>query len=212
MTNIRESDRVKRTKSALRSALLSLMMRKPVDHISIKELCETAGIYRGTFYAHYDRPEQILKEVEDELYAVLRSYIDSYEHSRDIPKILAKALTLLAEKKDLAMVMLGSYGDTEFMERLINLAHDICIASWGGQSPEVSVEQLEASYQFIASGTLRLIREWLISGAEKPPVELAALIYDLCNFGVGSIVSLPKTMSPTSVLGYDNFEKMVMES
>lgn len=211
MTNVRKPDRVQRTRSALRSALLSLMKLKPVDHISIKELCAAAGIHRGTFYAHYDRPEQVLQEIEDDFYGTMRSFIDSYKHSRDIPKLLTQALAAMLEKKDLAAVMFGPYGDERFMERLINSAHDICIASWGGQSPEVGEERLESSYRFIASGTIRLIRDWLMSGAKEPPARLAATIYDLCNFGVGSIVSLPKTMCPTSVLGFDNFEKMVME-
>lgn len=48
--------RVQFTRNALKEAMLTLMKEKPVGRMTVKELCETAGINRGTFYLHYDVP------------------------------------------------------------------------------------------------------------------------------------------------------------
>ena len=50
---IRDSHRTRVTKMLIRRAFTDLLRVKPVQSISIKELCEKAGVNRGTFYAHY---------------------------------------------------------------------------------------------------------------------------------------------------------------
>ena len=52
--------------SALRSALVSLMLGKPFDRIGVKELCAAAHVSRSTFYAYYRNTDELLAEVEDE--------------------------------------------------------------------------------------------------------------------------------------------------
>ena len=61
--------RVERTKGTIRRTLLSLMGERPVERITTTELCREAHINRNTFYAHYGSPEDVLREVEDELVA-----------------------------------------------------------------------------------------------------------------------------------------------
>ncbi|MFQ8600778.1 MAG: TetR/AcrR family transcriptional regulator [Oscillospiraceae bacterium] len=45
--------RTRVTKMLIRRAFTELLRQKPIQSISIKELCETAGVNRGTFYALY---------------------------------------------------------------------------------------------------------------------------------------------------------------
>ena len=43
-------------------ALLSLLEKKPFEYITIREICETAGVNRSTFYLHYENIGDLLKE------------------------------------------------------------------------------------------------------------------------------------------------------
>lgn len=43
-------------------ALLSILEKKDFEYITIKEICETAGVNRSTFYLHYDNTSDLLKE------------------------------------------------------------------------------------------------------------------------------------------------------
>lgn len=51
---IKEDLRVKRTKKALAEAFVSLLKTKPLDDITINELCDAADVRRATFYKHYN--------------------------------------------------------------------------------------------------------------------------------------------------------------
>ncbi len=43
-------------------ALLSLLEKKDFEYITIKEICEVAGVNRSTFYLHYENTADLLKE------------------------------------------------------------------------------------------------------------------------------------------------------
>ena len=51
---VKEDLRVKRTKKALAEAFVNLLKAKPLDDITINELCDTADVRRATFYKHYN--------------------------------------------------------------------------------------------------------------------------------------------------------------
>lgn len=60
-------------KECIVSALLKLIYRKPVSSISIKELCNTAGVSRMTFYRNYDSIEDIFQNHLSEIFETYRS-------------------------------------------------------------------------------------------------------------------------------------------
>ena len=43
-------------------ALITLLEKKDFEYITIKEICDTAGVNRSTFYLHYDNASDLLKE------------------------------------------------------------------------------------------------------------------------------------------------------
>lgn len=43
-------------------ALLVLLERKPYEYITVKEICEKAGVNRSTFYLHYENMNDLLSE------------------------------------------------------------------------------------------------------------------------------------------------------
>ncbi len=43
-------------------ALIALLDKKDFEYITIKEICDTAGVNRSTFYLHYENPSDLLRE------------------------------------------------------------------------------------------------------------------------------------------------------
>ena len=43
-------------------ALIALLEKKDFEYISVKEICDTAGVNRSTFYLHYENITDLLKE------------------------------------------------------------------------------------------------------------------------------------------------------
>ena len=109
MANIKDNRRSQYTRTALRKALLGLMLEKPVNRITVKELCSAADINRGTFYAHYASPEQLLAQVENEFYLDLLNEVASFQQADDVERIFTKALYALLERRELASVGKAAY-------------------------------------------------------------------------------------------------------
>ncbi|MBE6004695.1 MAG: TetR/AcrR family transcriptional regulator [Lachnospiraceae bacterium] len=52
----------------MHTALLTLLDSKDFELISVKEICETAGVNRSTFYLHYDNVNDLLHETVEAVY------------------------------------------------------------------------------------------------------------------------------------------------
>ena len=50
------------TASLMDEALLALLQKKDYESITVKEVCEKAGVNRSTFYLHYENMDDLLKE------------------------------------------------------------------------------------------------------------------------------------------------------
>ena len=50
------------TAAKMDEALITLLEKKDFEYITIKEICDTAGVNRSTFYLHYDNTSDLLKE------------------------------------------------------------------------------------------------------------------------------------------------------
>jgi AcrR family transcriptional regulator len=74
--------RILKTKEALHTALLALLKSKPLESISITEVCRMAKVNRGTFYLHYSQIEDLFEEYFKEIMDDLgRSYQEPYRYA-----------------------------------------------------------------------------------------------------------------------------------
>ncbi len=59
--------RVRYTQKVLKDSLLQLLEKKPINKITVKEVCELAELNRATFYAHYTDCFDLLESIENEM-------------------------------------------------------------------------------------------------------------------------------------------------
>ena len=62
-----EDKRILRTKAQFRQALITLLDQKRFEQITIKALCDQAGITRITFYAHYADKYELAEDIFREM-------------------------------------------------------------------------------------------------------------------------------------------------
>lgn len=70
-----------RTAALMDQALLELLQRKAFDYITVKDVCERAGVNRSTFYLHYNTTRDLLTETMERLYDQLKA---QYTGEREI--------------------------------------------------------------------------------------------------------------------------------
>ena len=62
-----EDRRTRLTKRLIAESLIELIKTKPVDQISVSELCRQADINRATFYRYYTMPKDIFFDIQNDL-------------------------------------------------------------------------------------------------------------------------------------------------
>ena len=126
--------RTRVTRMLIRRAFTELLRTKPIQSISIKELCAAAGINRGTFYAHYTDIYDLLQQMEEEMLEdflkALEPLLSSDGGSLTPVKITAGIFQCLKDNADLCTVTLGDYGDKAFALRLINIGRERCVEAY----------------------------------------------------------------------------------
>ena len=58
----RSESRYFATAARMDEAFLTLLAKKDFEYITIKEICEVAGVNRSTFYLHYETMSDLLSE------------------------------------------------------------------------------------------------------------------------------------------------------
>jgi AcrR family transcriptional regulator len=91
MADRREEPRVdrrsRRTRRLLGTALLTLMLEKRYDTITVQEIIDRANVGRSTFYAHYLDKDDLLQSESAELIARLSAHMDPGGGRRIIPSL-----------------------------------------------------------------------------------------------------------------------------
>lgn len=173
--------RVKYTKMILRESLLEIMKEKPIAKITPTELCRHADINRNTFYSHYDCPEDLLKEIEEDLFSQIMNI--PMECGNELAQ-LTKVCQIIYENRNLCAVIFSKNGDEDFLRDVISMAHDKVIAEWKAAGTTVSDDQLEMLYYFTVNGSVSIIQNWIMQGMIKSPEEIAEFIVKVISSGL----------------------------
>ena len=81
--------RIKRTKTNIYTALVSLLFERDIRNITVKELCEKADVNKSTFYLHfmdiYDCKEKWQNEMFDEILSKVDDFsLDKVVHAPEV--------------------------------------------------------------------------------------------------------------------------------
>jgi len=178
--------RVRYTKMVIKESLLKLLADKPIKEIMVKEICELAEINRATFYTHYRDAYDLLEQIENELFEDLLSTITSTQD--DVPNQIKEILKLIEKNGDLCHVLFSENGDRMFLRRIMDSSREKAITDFKRQFPQATRVQLEYVYEFIASGSVAVIAQWVRSGMQEPPLELGEVIKKVSEIWLNAFV------------------------
>lgn len=66
----------KKTKRKITQSLLDLLDEKPLDQVTIQEICDRAGVHRTTFYKHFGSIFDVIHFLTEEMTAHLSDVLD----------------------------------------------------------------------------------------------------------------------------------------
>lgn len=154
-------------------ALISLLEKKDFEYITIKEICETAGVNRSTFYLHYENTSDLLKEttvyITDSFFSCFSKdtqnitqrfqNCDLKEMMFITPEYLTPYLTFIKENQRIFRTAIKQFGSMGFDGVYNDLLRDI----FNPVLTRYCIPERERKYilKFYLMGIVTIVLEWL---------------------------------------------------
>lgn len=193
MSKEREDRRTQYSKNMIRESLYELMKEKPLNKISVTEICKRADVNRSTFYAYYtdiyDLHQKIIKEFFSLQKQVIKNIKESLLEIDDIRKITYDDYFKMAD-----YYIKTVEDNAELYKFIFNQNSTSAIhASFGKVlyhtirdvlSPiilEKYTEEFKKAFTFVSGGTTAVITKWIekdcIEPRENVSKSIAAFYY-----------------------------------
>lgn len=137
MPETKSNRRVRFTRSALREALIDLILEKPLVSITVKDICARADINRSTFYLHFKDVTDILRTTEDEIIEHMREHTPTHERKfHDLQEIEGFFIDFLEQIRNnprimkVIQVLCSEQGDPYFVRKLQTMTYKAFLDGW----------------------------------------------------------------------------------
>ena len=166
------NQRVVLTKKLLKSSLIEMLQTQSIYRISIRELCENAGINRSTFYKYYGNQFDLLNEMEEDLLINIEETLTSVEGYNQ--NVLEQIISYLEKDIDFIRLLLNSNVDPEFPKNLMSMAP--IQQKKKNQMTDLPEAEQDYYYRFLLFGCYEIVRTWINKEDRESPKAIAELI------------------------------------
>ena len=174
--------RVKYTKQAIRDGFLKLLSRKPIEKISVTEICREADINRGTFYSHYNDPYDLRERLVGELVEAVRARMQELGVTNRLAA--AQMFGLLKENQELCRIFAGPYGDKESMLKIIRSNATAYIEQESEILCDLSEYTRNCVREMLIASIASVVKCWFDSDMQESAEEVARLLDTFCTHGI----------------------------
>lgn len=177
------------TDEAIIRAAFEIMVgkSKPVNKITVREICELAEINRSTFYAHYTDVYDLFEKVEQQISKMLAETVNTNAQIGGMQAVIEGVFTFIGGYKEFYQI----YKETNRMLSVIRIMT---------QPFEKQVQQIKAidyghgiesemayHFDFLSAGLGSMITLWLDTGCKETPHELYEIL--LREYGPRSLLN-----------------------
>ena len=180
------------TAARMDEAFLTLLEKKDFAYITVKEICEAAGVNRSTFYLHYTDIYDLLEQTENGLMDQFLAIIDKNHTNLTLQEFsdnLEQFFAILSENQPLCRALMSPNGDIAFVRKLEKLIAEDGVKTLRLLSDEKDLDAQDLNYvtSFFLSGCVGMIDLWLQDGCQQSAQHMAELSMKLLRAGVQGI-------------------------
>lgn len=160
--------RVRYTKMVIKNSFVSLLKTKPLNKVTVKEICELSEINRATFYKYYCDPYDLMDKLKEEFLDNLLSMTKDtkYYNFKDLFTLILKSLK---SDSELYITLFSENGDKYFADRVL----DICCQIKTTEVKSLTSERSKWLFYFAAQGCSGILTQWLKGGMTEPISDVA---------------------------------------
>ncbi len=191
--------RIRRTEKLLGDALISLILERGFEHITIKDITERADVAYVTFFRHYKTIDDLLAQQLD---TIVHELIDRLEAAADWAACDSATegrmiFEHVEQHHGLYRILLGSPGAFYVVKHLkATIARHIyaeCETHFAG-IPDLPPTEIIANH--VAASILALIEWWLENERPYPPERMGKIYDQLIISGTLYVVTLDLPGAP----------------
>lgn len=188
----RKADRrAVRTRRALREALISLILEKGYDAITVQDITDRADLNRGTLYLHYRDKQDLLLSSSQDVFDDLIAQLTPVTPEHLTINIAEQNLTLIyqhvAAHADFYRVMLGDRGVPPFTKQLRQIIAQWCLLrleALRALGAPLTTLPAELIANFISGAIIGVAAWWLEHDMPITPEVLAQYTLQLAASGL----------------------------
>lgn len=179
----KENQRVALTRRLLKESLLELLEKKPIQKITVSELCAAAQINRSTFYSHYGCPADVVQEITADMIDEITQLREKEAPSAAWPinKLMEMLCNYLWEHKRVVRQLLRA-NDTnaEFASQVLQAARIRLVSeTFFDRTQDEESQQLVLT--FLIAGAYYMLRRWILEDMQKTPREMGDMVMNLAS-------------------------------
>jgi AcrR family transcriptional regulator len=190
----KEDPRVRKTRRALRDALVSLILEKDYASVSIKEITSRADVAYITFFRHFESIDHLLMEVLDEGLAELLGYIETLAKHSETSALETEGRLIfeyIEKKADLFRILFKSQSVTRVRKKVVQNIAIIFQKSCIPLAKSGNQVTIAITSNHIATSLLALIEWWLDNNLKPAPDQMGKVYKSLIiDSTVGAVSSL----------------------
>ena len=179
----KQDKRIARSIKLMKESYLQLLKEKPMEKISVVEICERAGISRYTFYSHYEDINALRNDLQQQLCREFFSSVNLYKFDRNSRPALDALVHQIRTEPDLFALLFGTSISKENMVALIEDLFQLTLPVWSAHSA-LPQDQIRLIYCYMISGIFSMVREWYQSGFSTDEETIKDLMENLVRHGV----------------------------
>jgi AcrR family transcriptional regulator len=174
--------RVRRTRRLLRDAMISLVIEKNYESITIKEITERAEVAYITFFRHFESLDQLLMEVLDEGLIELQGHIETLAKQSETSALETEGRLIfeyIGQKADLFSILLKSQSVSRVRKKVVRNIAAIFQKSCQPLARSGNQVTAEIMSNHIATSLLSLIEWWLENNMKPAPAQMGKIYKSL---------------------------------
>jgi AcrR family transcriptional regulator len=184
--------RIKKSKAALKDALIQLMQKQSFKEISITDIVQLADLNRGTFYRHYQYKEDLFNEmIDDVIKDLVASFREPYQGMKDFEVGLmpSSAITIFEHVHQHAQfytLVVQSEASSNFQRMICDVLRDLSLQDLNHIFPQHINPELLASYQ--SHAIFGMIMEWIRHDFKHSPAYMAEELFKIIHYKPDNVV------------------------
>ena len=172
--------RTRYTRQVITDAFLQLLRQKPVERITVKEVCALAQINRSTFYRQYKDCFDLMEQLEQRGLELLEELLQATQ-AQGTAATMTSLLCALRDNDSLLGIMARQNQDERFLYAMVGRCFRYMNTRQENMAIAANETQQNMRNAFLAAGVGGIIQYWLRSGMQTEPGQVAAVIAALCE-------------------------------